>query len=250
MNIVIMQPYFLPHIGYFQLIASADIFVSLDDVNFINRGWINRNSLCFNGKRAVFSLPLCKASQNKLINEIEISGEFNSWRNKFFRSLQSWYGKQEFFDEGMEFAETVLSPPHSKIASINFESLRLASKKLGLKAVFYRASELNIPRTKGASRLLAIARHFNTDTYVNAPGGKSLYCDAMFEPYGVNLRFLKARLHEYPMPEWIPSLSVLDAIMRLGFSQVGEKLIPGWGLERGKRDFAISATLQEEEAMA
>lgn len=249
MNIVITQPYFLPYIGYFQLIASADIFVSLDDVNFINRGWINRNFLCFNGMRSIVSLPLHGASQNRLINEIETSGRFNSWCDRFFRSLQSWYGKQEFFGEGMEFAESVLSRAHGRIADINFESLRLASSKLGLKTVFYRASEVGIPRTKGASRLLAIARHFNADIYVNAPGGKGLYCDAMFEPYGVNLRFLKVWLHKYPMPAWIPGLSVLDAIMRIGFSQVAEKLIPGWSLERGGKEFAFPP-VHQEEAMA
>lgn len=245
-----MQPYFLPYVGYFQLISSADIFVSLDDVNFINRGWINRNSLCFNGRKTIFSLPLARASQNRLINEIEISSEFGSWRDRFLRSLKSWYGKQEYFDEGMGFVESILSPPSFKIADINFESLRIASEKLGLKTSFRRASELNIPRTKGASRLLAIARHFGADTYVNAPGGKGLYCDAMFEPYGVDLRFLKTKLNEYSMPEWMPGLSILDAVMRFGFRKAGESLVPGWSLERGEKVFAVSEIRQAEEAMA
>lgn len=233
-----MQPYLLPYIGYFQLIASADVFVSLDDVNFINRGWINRNSLCFNSKQAVFSLPLHRASQNRQINEIEVSAEYCAWRAGFIRSLQQWYKKQPFFDEGMEFVERILPASARKIANINFESLRLASERLEFHARFCKASELNVPRTKGASRLLAIAKYFDADTYVNAPGGKGLYCDDMFEPHGVNLRFLKPELHPYPMQEWIPGLSILDAVMRLGFRQVKEKLIPGWSLERGKSNFA------------
>ena len=71
-KVAIMQPYLFPYIGYFQLLNAVDIFVLFDDVNYINRGWINRNRILLNGKPHLFTIPLHKASQNKLINEIEI----------------------------------------------------------------------------------------------------------------------------------------------------------------------------------
>ena len=72
MMLAIMQPYFFPYIGYLQLINAVDRFVILDDVNFINKGWINRNRILLNGAPHLFTLPLIKAIQNKLISEIEI----------------------------------------------------------------------------------------------------------------------------------------------------------------------------------
>ena len=68
MKIGIMQPYIFPYIGYFQLINAVDKFVIYDDVNFINKGWINRNRTHNNGKESLFSIPLKEASQNKLFS--------------------------------------------------------------------------------------------------------------------------------------------------------------------------------------
>ncbi len=72
MKIAIMQPYIFPYIGYFQLIHAADVFVFYDDVNYINRGWINRNRILLNGKDQLFTIPCKEASQNKLIKDIEV----------------------------------------------------------------------------------------------------------------------------------------------------------------------------------
>ncbi len=81
MTLAIMQPYFLPYIGYFQLLNAVDTFVLYDDVNFINRGWVNRNTLLLGGKPHLFTLPLVNASQNRLIYEVEVSEDI-AWRKK------------------------------------------------------------------------------------------------------------------------------------------------------------------------
>ncbi|MDE5832633.1 MAG: WbqC family protein [Desulfovibrio sp.] len=225
-----MQPYLFPYIGYFQLIAAVDIFVSLDDVNFIKRGYINRNNICVNGKKCRFSAPLKKASQNVLIDDVEVADEFPQWRDKFLRTLELGYGKCSHFREGMDCAEQVFTRGEKKISEINYYGLRLIANKLGLKTRFYKASDLGMPRTKGASRLAAIASHFKADCYVNPPGGKKLYSEEMFSPYGVDLRFLDPALKPYPMPVWIPALSILDAIAREGFGYIADKLLNGWKL--------------------
>ena len=72
MKVAIMQPYFMPYLGYFQLITAVDRFVIYDDVNYIKRGYINRNAILIDGHAHSFTLPLRKASQNKLIHEIEL----------------------------------------------------------------------------------------------------------------------------------------------------------------------------------
>ena len=81
MKLAVMQPYFLPYIGYYQLMAAVDEFLVYDDVNFIKGGWINRNRILLDGQEYLFVIPLCGASQNRLINEIELMPEAN-WRTK------------------------------------------------------------------------------------------------------------------------------------------------------------------------
>ena len=91
-----MQPYFMPYIGYFQLINAVDKFIVYDDVNYINKGWINRNNILVNGKVHSFTIPLKEASQNKLINEIYLSEE-TKWRINFLKTLEQNYTKAPFF---------------------------------------------------------------------------------------------------------------------------------------------------------
>ena len=76
MRIAIMQPYFMPYIGYFQLINAVDKFIIYDDVNFIKKGWINRNNILANKSKMMFTIPLKKASQNELIKNINIMDSF------------------------------------------------------------------------------------------------------------------------------------------------------------------------------
>ncbi len=86
MKIAVMQPYLFPYIGYFQLIHVVDRFVIFDDVNYINKGWINRNRILVNNAPYLFTIPLIEASQNKAINDIEVDGN-DPWRNKFMRTI-------------------------------------------------------------------------------------------------------------------------------------------------------------------
>ena len=85
--LAIMQPYFLPYIGYFQLMKAVDRFIVYDDVSFITRGWINRNRILIGQKPMTFVIPLAGASQNKLINEIAIVDD-DHWRRKLQRSVE------------------------------------------------------------------------------------------------------------------------------------------------------------------
>lgn len=81
-----MQPYLLPYLGYYQLMASTDQFVILDDVGFINRGWINRNRIPIAGVSQYITLPLLKASQNREIREIDIAPD-DGWKPWLARTL-------------------------------------------------------------------------------------------------------------------------------------------------------------------
>src|SRR3954471_16575208 len=96
MSIAIMQPYFFPYIGYFQLVHTADVFVFYDDVNFINRGWINRNRILLNGKDWMFTIPCNDASQNKLIKDITVQADVKGMQ-KMLTTIQTAYKKAPYF---------------------------------------------------------------------------------------------------------------------------------------------------------
>ena len=90
MKVGIMQPYFFPYIGYFQLINAVDKFIIYDDVNYINRGWINRNNILVNDAAHLIQVPLIGSSQNKLINEIEIVQDAK-WKKKLLKTIHQSY---------------------------------------------------------------------------------------------------------------------------------------------------------------
>ena len=122
-KIAVMQPYFFPYIGYFQLLNSVDRFVILDDVNFIKRGWISRNYILVNSKPCLFTIPLLKSSQNKLINETEISND-SPWRRKFLKTIETGYAKAPFFSEVYNMLSLIMESRENNLSKFIQLSLK------------------------------------------------------------------------------------------------------------------------------
>src|SRR2546428_11706595 len=95
-SLAIMQPYFLPYVGYFQLINAADLFIVYDNVKYTKKGWINRNRFLLNGKDAVFSIPLKKDSDSRDIRDREISPGFN--KSKLLNQIREAYRRSPHFE--------------------------------------------------------------------------------------------------------------------------------------------------------
>ena len=115
MKVAIMQPYFAPYIGYFQLINEVDIFVIYDDVNFIKKGWINRNNILINGQPNLFSIPLINVSQNKKINETYISLD-QKWKTEFLKRIQIAYKKAPYFEEAYVLVKKIILYSENNLA--------------------------------------------------------------------------------------------------------------------------------------
>ena len=101
-----MQPYFLPYVGYFNLISSVDIFVIYDNIKYTKKGWINRNRIISNGKEKLFSIPLKKDSDSLNICCRELAPAFN--RRKLLNQFKSSYQKAINFNEIYELLEGVI----------------------------------------------------------------------------------------------------------------------------------------------
>ncbi len=216
MKVAIMQPYIFPYIGYFQMVNAVDAFVFYDDVNYINRGWINRNRILIQGEAKYFTIPLIKSSQNKLINEIEIDAQSRNF-NKIIKAIHIAYKKAPFFTETFEIVNRVLEKEYGTIADLAMESVKQCADYLGISTNFYKSSA-HFPETKGrekAERLQAICKHLDADMYINAIGGQELYSKEDFVRQAIELYFIKSLPMEYKQfkNNFVPWLSIIDVLM-------------------------------------
>jgi len=214
-TIAIMQPYFLPYIGYFQLMAAVDKFVVLDDVNYINRGWINRNRVLLNGEAHTFTVPLRGASQNKLICDIELA-EDDGWRDKLLRTVRQAYTKAPCFAEVSELLERVIHHPASRLDDFLLNSLREITQYLAMDVMIENTSRIYCnAQLHGQARILDVCKREQADRYINPIGGEALYDRASFDAQGVELKFMHSRPLSYPQGKggFVPWLSILDVLM-------------------------------------
>ncbi len=210
-----MQPYIFPYIGYFQLIKAVDKFVIYDDVNYINKGWINRNRILVGGQAFQFTIPLKEASQNKLILEIEISKDA-SWKKKLLKTIQQSYQKAPNFESVYELISEILQPEHQTIAALNLFALQKVCSRLALKTEIISSSSIyNNAHLKSSERILDICLQEKATSYINAIGGMELYDKTTFENAGINLSFIKNQPISYRQLKnaFIPWLSIIDILM-------------------------------------
>lgn len=228
MKLAIMQPYFAPYIGYFQLMAAVDRFVLLDDVNFINRGWINRNRILVGGREHLITIPLRGASQNQRINQIALSGD-DAWRSKLLKTIGQAYRKAPFYAETIPLVKDMLACPETMLAPYLRSSLAALHAWLELPCEIVTSSaEYENKEYKGAQRIIDICRQEQASVYVNAPGGKDLYAPADFSALGIQLRFLKPRIEAYAQgaAAFTPGLSIIDVLMYNGRAGTRQALFP------------------------
>jgi len=210
-----MQPYFLPYIGYFQLLAAVNKFVVLDDVNYINRGWVNRNRLLLNGVAHTFTVPLSGASQNRLICDIELVSE-DSWRDKLMRTIRQSYKQAPCYVPVSALLESLINYPATRLDEFLLNSLDELVRYLSLDVEIVSTSRLyNNAHLKGQERILNICQQEQVDVYINPIGGVDLYDRASFLKQNIQLYFLRSRPISYSQgkAEHIPWLSILDVLM-------------------------------------
>ncbi|MEI7582491.1 WbqC family protein [Runella sp.] len=215
MRLAIMQPYFLPYIGYLQLMNAVDKFVLYDDVNYINKGWINRNRLLVNGQEYLFTIPLKDASQNKLINEIYLSDD-PKWRGKLLKTFEQAYKKAPFFITAFAVTEKIINLDAEKVSDWIAGSFGILIDYLGIQTEIVPSSSIyENTHLKGPERILNICQQEKANHYINPIGGTDLYDKSNFEQVGIQLNFLKSKPLVYSQfkNEFVPWLSIVDIMM-------------------------------------
>ena len=212
----IMQPYVFPYIGYFHLIESADKIVFYDDVNYLKRGWINRNKILVNNAEYLFTFPVVKASQNKLINEIVPLAD-DKFKDKFLSLIAVSYKKAPYYNEVKDLVSKVLHQNSLNAADLAINSIVEVYGYLNRELNWTKSSTCS-GETKGmdkAERLIRITTDLGYKKYINAIGGQEIYSKEYFRNRGVQLNFVQSNKIEYKQfnQDFIPWLSIIDILM-------------------------------------
>ena len=215
MKLAIMQPYFMPYLGYWQLISAVDKFILLDDANFIKKGWINRNNILVNGQSKLFTIPLIEASQNKRIKEISISNDAK-WAVNFLKTIEYGYKKAPFFNQVFPLIQECVSCGDKNLSDFTYFSIKTVCSYLNIETQIIPSSSVyNNLELKASARILDICVKEKADDYINPIGGTELYDKSTFLEKGINLHFLKTSEIKYSQfnQEFVPWLSIIDVMM-------------------------------------
>jgi hypothetical protein len=214
MKLGIMQPYFMPYIGYFQLIASVDQFIVYDNIKYTKKGWINRNRMLTNGADAMFSLPLKKGSDSLNIVERELAVDFDS--TKLLNQFKGAYGLAPQFESTYPVLEQILRHEDNNLFGYIHHSIVRLCVHLGIKTRIRISSEIEINHElKGRDRVMALCMAAGADTYINTIGGVEMYDKDDFHMQGIELQFIKSRPIKYAQlgETFVPWLSIVDLMM-------------------------------------
>lgn len=218
MRIGIMQPYFFPYLGYFQLIKKSDRFILFDDVQYIRHGWINRNRILKPGQGWQYIVvPLQKHSQTDLIRDIA-SLDNNEWKQKIIRQLDHYRKKARHYEVTIDLVNRCLDTPETNLVKLNARALKLTCDLLQLPFREEISSEMNFDYSHvhdPGEWALRICEQLGANEYINPPGGRELFDPVKFSNAGIKLSFLEPVLPVYNQKQegFEAGLSIIDVLM-------------------------------------
>ena len=219
MKIAAMQPTYLPWMGYFNLICTADTFVFLDDAQFERRSWHNRNRVILAGKLTWLTVPvLSKGSFGQKIIDTKIISD-SPWKRAHAATLMAAYAKAPHKDVIFELAKLYDHFEFTSICELNIQLIGWISNVLEIKTEIVRTSELDIPG-KRSERLLRLCRTLGASEYLSPRGARDyIEADGVFaqENFPVSYQDFRPPAYRDSSPLHAGEFpSILDAIAYLG----------------------------------
>ena len=233
MKLAIMQPYFFPYIGYFQLINAVDEFVVYDNIEYTRKGLINRNRILVGGRDAYISLPLKKDSDFLSVNERFLADSWKTEKNKLVNRIRESYRKAPRFEAAYALVEKCILFEDDNLFNFIYNSLHLISEYLNIRTRFQISSGIEIDHTlKAEKKVIAICRAAGATIYINPIGGRELYSKDEFETNGIDLLFLNTKEINYTQfeNEFAPNLSIIDVLMFNSVKEIRAYLDEGYTL--------------------
>lgn len=215
MKIGVMQPYFFPYIGYWQLMNLVDEYVIYDDVNYIKRGWMNRNQILLNGEPKRINLHIKDASQNRLIKDTELA-QSDEDNRKLLETIAQSYRKAPYFEPVYTLIKTILEYPGKNLSEYLANQIKEICGYLDIQTKLLLSSKIRKNNSlTGEEKIIAICKARGAESYINAIGGKALYHQERFKKENMALQFLRTGEISYQQfgQEFVPSLSIIDVMM-------------------------------------
>jgi len=218
MKVGIMQPYFFPYIGYFQLINLVDVFVVYDEIEYTKKGWINRNRILSkgNGTDELITIPIKKDSDFLNVNQRFLADDFLKINEKTLRKIKSNYSKSPFFTNVYPLLQNIFLNQEKNLFHFIYYSLKEITSYLNINTELVISSSLDFDNgLKGEEKVISICKSLNASEYLNPSGGTSLYKKENFLANNINLEFIKPDNIVYKQfgNVFIESLSIIDVMM-------------------------------------
>jgi len=218
MKLGIMQPYFFPYIGYFQLINAVDEFIIYDNIQYTKKGWTNRNRILVNGKPAYITLPLKSDSDYLHICDRHLSDSWKHERVHLLNQIKNAYCKAPFFPEIYTLIEKCIMFPDGNLFMFIYNSLVQIKQYLEIVTSINVSSSIEIDHNlKAADKVIALCKARNANVYINPFGAfqTGYYTKEIFKKEGIDIYFSHVDLIRYKQFEYdfVPNLSIIDIIM-------------------------------------
>jgi hypothetical protein len=219
MKVAIMQPYFFPYIGYFSLIKQTDLFILLDEVQFMRHGWIERNRILKQNDGWLYiKVPLVKESSYCKISSIKIDNT-QDWKNKIRSQLQPYKKVAKYYTEVKNIVEEIFENEYDSITQLNLLSTKRICDYLNISTPIDSFSDSNIeiqaPKAPDEWALNICTSLKNVSEYWNPIGGKEFFDVKKYKDANIQVKFLKHHLPEYSQNRgtFLPGLSIIDVLM-------------------------------------
>jgi len=234
MKLTIMQPYFLPYIGYWQLIANSDEFIFFDVVQYNKRSWMNRNRVLHPDKEKEFqyvSVPIVKHIRGTLINDVKVNNT-EKWKQKILDQLTVYNKlKAPFYEETIELVLSILNQNYDSFLELSIETTKLICEYIDIKFQYQLASNISFDRDsieKPGDWALEISKKLNATHYINPPGGYEIFDEDKYKLNNIGLIFLKPNLTKYKQAwraDFQAGLSIIDVLMFIHKDEVNSLLL-------------------------
>lgn len=220
MNVVILQPSYIPWRGYFDQIRQADIFVFYDDVQYDKHGWRNRNQIKTHQGKQWLTIPVHAkgATQGTKINDVRIDWS-RPWAKSHLKALTISYSKAPYFKEHLPLLESFYQKRYEFLVDFTIGTSIDLARELGFTSTrFLRSSELSNLNGHKTDRVINVLKQVGATHYICGPSASSYMEPEKFEAAGITFEYVQYNYPEYSQlyPPYDPFVSILDLMFMTG----------------------------------
>jgi hypothetical protein len=217
MIVSVHQPQYLAWPGYFHKILKSDAFVFLDNVQYKEREYQNRNQIRTKNGAQWLSVPVLNSKERFIkIKEVCIDNS-QDWPTKHWKAIYLNYNRSPFFKEYADFFYDLYKQKWVKLLDLNIYMIKGINKILNIDKIIYLESDLKIENTR-TERIIDICKKLNAHTYLSGVGAKAYLKEELFTAAGLELRYQQFRCPKYSQcyGPFIPNLSMIDFLFNCG----------------------------------